>query len=122
MELAFKGLGRQLGTLQSTSAGQGPRKGFGVGVLEEVQESEAEVEGRVSAVEGTTGKAWRPESTFTDGDVAGGAGQRACRAFRRAPLYCEGTREPWERSEQERALVIPGGQKVPPRIAMVGLG
>lgn len=88
-------------------------------MLEEVQESEAEVEGRVSAVEGTMGKAWRPESTSADGDVAGGAGQRACRAFRKARLY---TREPWERSEQERALVIPGGQKVPPRIAMVGLG
>lgn len=62
MELAFKSLGRRLDTLQSTLAGQGSRKGFGVRVLEEIQESEAEVGGRVSAVEGTTGKAWRPEA------------------------------------------------------------
>lgn len=47
MESAFKGLERGLDILQSVWVGHGQRKGFGIGVLEDVQESEAEHSGEV---------------------------------------------------------------------------
>lgn len=38
------------------------------------------------------------------------------RSLQTNPLCFEGTREPWERSEQERNQVIPGVRKFPPAL------
>lgn len=85
MELAFKGLGRGLDTLQSVWAGHRQRKGFGVGVLEDVQESEAEHSGEVYQQKEQWVRSGGQKAPTQRGDVPGEVGRTACGVFRQTP-------------------------------------
>lgn len=84
MELAFKGLGRGLDTLQSVWAGHGQRKGFGFGVLEDV-ESEAEHSGEVYQQKEQCIRSGGQKAPTQRGDVPGEVGRTACGAIRQTP-------------------------------------